>query len=639
MSISQKYSSSYPSLYLNFAQSGQLDPRASITRASTGTYVDVEGNVRTAAIDEPRFNFENGECKGLLVEGQKTNSYLNNGGASQYQYRFINNPTTGGWINALGVSSDNTTFNGSSATVTTDLPGGIIGTAARATLTGSNGNASFQFDGIGYNVSVLSTFIRANKNCRIGWGTENNFLYFNLIANEWKRVYAFLSSTPWSTAVRLMRGNDRVSNIDGGYPVTFDFCFVQQEEGSSLTSYIPTSGSAVTRAADKVTINDLSWFDDYEGTFVVDTDLIGISTTTTLFSVDNGSSQILYNGTKVNVGAGRTIYTRILTSGDTQRIVGYSSSKNLVITSSSDEPAFFSTTTSLPTGMNRFAIGWDPFKTDTNFYGLNGPLKSLRYYPSVLNDTQLKSLIKISQDQTIEEIKSYTRSSDIATTGLVLLLDAADPSSYSGEGAIITDLSSNGKNGTLVNDVYYSHKYGGGLVFNGSNYVVLSNSYASPSLPTGSSPRTLITCFNVKEFLAYYMHIMHYGTTATDQSFGIALYNRYISNHTWAGNSYSSDYRVELNKNYWVAVTYDDTSSPRSSFFVNGSFTNIKYGQGKSQDYSINTGNANQLYLGTRIGPVEYFKGSIYLAEIYDRVLSNQEIQQKYNSVKDRFGI
>lgn len=48
--------------------------KASFSRASTATYIDKSGVLRTAAVNEPRFEHE-----GLLVEGQSTNLLLNSG--------------------------------------------------------------------------------------------------------------------------------------------------------------------------------------------------------------------------------------------------------------------------------------------------------------------------------------------------------------------------------------------------------------------------------------------------------------------------------------------------------------------------------------------------------------------------------
>ena len=46
------------------------------TRASTATYVDVNGVIQTAAVNEQRFDYSNG-FRQALVEGPATNISLN----------------------------------------------------------------------------------------------------------------------------------------------------------------------------------------------------------------------------------------------------------------------------------------------------------------------------------------------------------------------------------------------------------------------------------------------------------------------------------------------------------------------------------------------------------------------------------
>ncbi|SMP00072.1 hypothetical protein SAMN06265173_1702 [Thalassovita litoralis] len=48
-------------------------------RASTATYVDASGTLRTAAVDEPRYDYdpETGRARGLLIEESSTNNVLN----------------------------------------------------------------------------------------------------------------------------------------------------------------------------------------------------------------------------------------------------------------------------------------------------------------------------------------------------------------------------------------------------------------------------------------------------------------------------------------------------------------------------------------------------------------------------------
>ena len=71
----------------------------------------------------------------------------------------------------------------------------------------------------------------------------------------------------------------------------------QLEAGAFATSYIPTVASTVTRSADVATMtgtNFSSWYNQSAGTFVVDADRIGFSSSDMLFAAsDSGSTNLL----------------------------------------------------------------------------------------------------------------------------------------------------------------------------------------------------------------------------------------------------------------------------------------------------------------------------------------------------------
>ena len=79
MAIKDLYPSVHPTIDLNFAGSRTVDPRITFSRASTATYFDEFGVMRTVPVDTPRIDFDPvaGECKGLLMEEQRTNLLLN----------------------------------------------------------------------------------------------------------------------------------------------------------------------------------------------------------------------------------------------------------------------------------------------------------------------------------------------------------------------------------------------------------------------------------------------------------------------------------------------------------------------------------------------------------------------------------
>lgn len=75
MTFANKYPPLNPSLLLDFAGSKTVDPRITFSRASSATYFDNKGVLRTAPAGVPRIDYDpvTGECRGLLVEEQRTN--------------------------------------------------------------------------------------------------------------------------------------------------------------------------------------------------------------------------------------------------------------------------------------------------------------------------------------------------------------------------------------------------------------------------------------------------------------------------------------------------------------------------------------------------------------------------------------
>lgn len=73
-----------PSLLLDFANSGRVDPRIQCTRASSATCFGPDGKLRTVAANVPRIDYDpaTGKCLGLLVEEQRTNLWTHSAVAS-----------------------------------------------------------------------------------------------------------------------------------------------------------------------------------------------------------------------------------------------------------------------------------------------------------------------------------------------------------------------------------------------------------------------------------------------------------------------------------------------------------------------------------------------------------------------------
>ena len=236
-----------------------------------------------------------------------------------------------------------------------------------------------------------------------------------------------------------------------------------------------------------------------------------------------------------------------------------------------------------------------------------------------------------TQNGNVKGAATATTSSPVITNGLVLNLDAGNSASYSGTGTTWTDLSGSANNGTLINSPSYNSSNGGYFNFNSSAQYV---SLTPTKLPTCTSDRTVIafvktpTSFN--EFL---LHIIHWGTSSTNEAFGLAILQGGggLNTHPWG--SFDVQGTVQPNTNYCLAATYINSTTKHNTW-ING----VSQGAGISR--AINTGTADAR-IGHRVSGAEVWgpNGQIYQILVYNRALSDAEILQIFNAQKGRYGL
>ena len=285
-----------PSLDLQFATSKTLNDRVSgqnlitFSRSTTGTYVDSNGIIQTAAIDAPRFDHDptTGESLGLLIEESRTNPLKYSGELDR----------STDW-NVTGGSTSNTTApdNTNDAVIfTEDTATNYHGFNAqggnRPTMSGQIAASVFIKPGTRRYV-VISFGAGSNGVCvtvdtqnmtvseATSYGTGYTYTAgsatIDSAGNNWHRVSFAGNSSASTDQVFIIRGtNIATGNTFGesylGDGSTFSSWGAQLEAGAFPTSYIPTSGSTVPRAADVASItgsNFSRWYNQSEGTIVV----------------------------------------------------------------------------------------------------------------------------------------------------------------------------------------------------------------------------------------------------------------------------------------------------------------------------------------------------------------------------------
>ena len=260
-----------PALVYDFetGQVGQL----LLARASAARYVDADGLIRAAAVDQPRFDWSTGR-RGLLLEESATNLLPRSQDVSLWP-----------WTN-----------DGSRLTITEDSGVAPDGSVTATLLVSNAGNGLHRVMqmhaptlGTSYTVSVYlkaagtryvyvncSSMLNARLAVDLTTGayvsTGPGPFTVTALPNGWWRVALTGVAAVTTNGVYLQANTGLFAGdqaFAGDGTSGFYAWGAQLEVGASATSYIPTAGSAVTRAADTVAPIDLSGCDLSGGYTVV----------------------------------------------------------------------------------------------------------------------------------------------------------------------------------------------------------------------------------------------------------------------------------------------------------------------------------------------------------------------------------
>ena len=238
---------------------------------------------------------------------------------------------------------------------------------------------------------------------------------------------------------------------------------------------------------------------------------------------------------------------------------------------------------------------------------------------------------------------------NIVEDGLVLALDAANVKSYPGSGTTFTDLSGNGNNATLQNGTSYSSDNGGTLVYDGvDDRIAIQNSTSLSSFSSISfnfwarfynldyvnSTGTLYNFLrkgNV-DTAATDPPTPHYGFWASYENrnnngrFSYFAFGNEDGGYNGGGNTLSTIFYT-FNNNQWYNISVTLDASELAKVYVNGEL------EGSRQLSGVNLNTSAEMITVFQ-DPVDY-----PIAQIYNRALTAQEVEQNYNATKARFGL
>ena len=224
--------------------------------------------------------------------------------------------------------------------------------------------------------------------------------------------------------------------------------------------------------------------------------------------------------------------------------------------------------------------------------------------------------------------------SKIVTDGLVLCLDAGNIKSYPGSGTTWTDLSGNGRNGTLTNMEIpsdYTSTNGGILTFGGDDeYAVWSGSaipltaatfivWIKRGAATGQAARAGL--------------IMSRNPIATGMNLNPNLSNFALAYH-WNddGATYSWNSGLIIPLNSWSMCALTVTSSLATGYLYQASGLTTATNSTSHGSTSMSVINVGRDAYESRP-----YLGSMAQALIYNRALTATEIRQNYLATKSRY--
>ena len=420
---------SRPTLDLDFANNESLDDSitgknlVSFTRASSGTYVDGDGVIQSAAVDTARFDHDpaTGESLGLLIEEARTNLIPNSENFSLWTVQGLTQSTAASIVAPDGTTGNVQKFTESSASEShrifeSEITGNIPCTHSVFVKKGSGGrypylssdNASGVRKSIGFNLDAGTVF---------GDTADFSNIFINSYPNGWYRIGATITDDGVSSALVVWGfAEDTESGFAlpylGDGTSSFYFWGAQMEVvtvssvgADFASSYIPTSGGSATRAADVAEItgaNFSSFYNQSEGSVFAEWQSnyanqfstvfqfnAGAASTNLLEAYRNNSDTSVVARIRESDGTQNTVANSISSwTGQSNKIaVGYGSSFLGASVNSSSVNS--DTSLNLPTP-NALNLGATTDGAVNKF--LSGHVKRLTYFNTRLPDATLQTI-------------------------------------------------------------------------------------------------------------------------------------------------------------------------------------------------------------------------------------------------------
>jgi len=420
MAIQNNFPAIRPTLLLDFANTGRLDPRITFTRASSATFFDSAGVLQTAASGAARFTYNPSTlaAQGLLIEEQRTNS--------------IRNSTM---VGAVAGTPGTAPTNWNAATGGSGITRELVGTGTENGIT----YIDFRFSGTGASTAfqVINTDTTTGIAAATGQAWSGSF-YLKLVAGSTtgtdikmqlleiasgsgvvQNLSAALSPTSQNLATQrviysaTLSGGATITNLQQGLrlvftngvavDITLRIGLPQLELGAFATSVIPTSTTALTRNADVASMtgtNFSDWYSASEGTLFAESSLASVATTPAITSFSDGTDT--GNLIQVNTSGAGLVRYRVVIGGAAQ-VNNLSSGVTATINTPFKYAAAYkasdfaisvngATSATQASGNLPSPTQLRILQTGSGGSVFSGTIRSIRFYPQRLSNAQLVAL-------------------------------------------------------------------------------------------------------------------------------------------------------------------------------------------------------------------------------------------------------
>lgn len=354
------------------------------TRGTIGTRVNAAGLIETMAIDVPRLDYPlvNGvvqSCPALLLEPQRINYSIYSEDTSTWTYVEFGSGSAG------TITTGKTDMFGGTNAVQIDFPANAENVSFRfghTTSSISSGSVQTSL----YIKLVGSTTPDKIIQLRTGSDAENTTISGDSFV-RYTKTHTKASNEAFNIKLRPSEGTS-----SGGFSIIV--CHPQEEVGSYETSYIPTSGSPVTRNADVCNgAGTTAEFNDSEGVLFAEIAALADDNILRFIGISDGSTtnrlNIVITNTNVLRGfiQGVANFDSTADANEFNKIAIKYKSGNHSCFVNGFEIATSTSTTQATSNLSELA-----FDIGSGAYPFYGKVKQLLVFKTALSDSDLATL-------------------------------------------------------------------------------------------------------------------------------------------------------------------------------------------------------------------------------------------------------